>query len=505
MATHRRLQKSVCSGARRCQSQGRTCSGEQSSCGVAAHNFWEAEPAARCFAASASRAEAFKRAAAKRHDEKVEREAAKTADLARARLQRSLSEVMHRRIVDEKRTRAREESCKAADVSLAVATCPELQALHRRCQEQRASQQRAVQLLDQEVRVEEDRLREVCVANEAERSRFEREQLDLRNRQHKEQLSAQFRTELLGQAEEDRRRERERRGADQLQARQFADQSFERLCDEDRLARERQITVAQEVREALGRLVERRQRRDDEEVASDAKATLRAEMEQQQAADFAARLAAQRREAENSRQRVIERVSEQLDGILARQLNLEEVRDLLWREEALAEQRRKNQAELRRRQEMREAQTRAWEESLFLSGQQRRAAEEEALTWRAEALARMAEEDRLEQLGARRRQTLLAEHRQAVEKLAVERREAADLAKRREAQEFARQREQQDVEARILMEERDRLLREHDQVLHEVQDLWTRAGSAGYGRVPPNACRRDDFVERRWAHHEVAR
>jgi len=76
-------------------------------------------------------------------------------------------------------------------------------------------------------------------------------------------------------------------------------------------------------------------------------------------------------------------------------------------------------------------------------------------------MLKFAEEDKLEQLADQKRRLKQQEHKHAVEKMIVERRQRAAIEKQEEAVQNARLAELERFRMEVIEQERQRLLREH--------------------------------------------
>jgi len=335
----------------------------------------------------------------------------------------------------------------------------------------RASQAQALQLLEQEVREEEELQQEALVADATEVTRLAALVEGFERGSEQRAKGAELRQELLRQAEQSKADklcllEEERRND-----RRLIDFAVARARGQDHAHFAGRRALEAEVRQQLDRLMLYRDGQRQTEVSRERQAERCAEAWRQQTEGLAEEWARQRHAAEEARASVLARLAAALRAQSAEAAQLEALREALHNEERLAQERLREEADLRRQLAMRSGQAAACREGLRRLQERRAVADQEESEWRAQFLEHLAQEDRIEQLGQRRRQALLVEHRREAERLAAERRRREEDERRREEHELAWQQHEQEESARIIDGERRRLLAEHQQVVHEMYDL----------------------------------
>eukprot|EP00927_Polykrikos_kofoidii_P060447 TRINITY_DN55428_c0_g1_i1.p1 TRINITY_DN55428_c0_g1~~TRINITY_DN55428_c0_g1_i1.p1 ORF type:complete len:523 (-),score=114.38 TRINITY_DN55428_c0_g1_i1:67-1569(-) len=404
-------------------------------------------------------------------------EARKAAE--EAQMRKKTSDELRRRLAEEVALRKHVATVEDANFRAACAASPDLRALQRQCDDQQAAREQALQLMEQEVRDEENRIREQTDAEAREFRRLReveaatRQEFERRRRGAtlREQLRAQS-TAYAASVAETRFRER---AADKFSA----DAAAAKIRDEDERKHMRKRQLQDEVQAALDRLIEQRladkaceQRRDLEE-------THEAEAYVRRCQEIAVRLAAERRRVDSAREASLHRLSEDLASRARHVEEFAALREELQREEQVAKQRRQEIERLERQLESRLAAVRAHREDMKNVQERRSAAKEEEEQWRKTFLARLAEEDRVEQMGVQRRRAVLAEHRRSAERHSDEQRRLRNESFAKEQREADLRREEDERHVAIIEAEMLRLLHEYTSVSSGGRAVHARSHSVG--------------------------
>merc|ERR1719440_605408 len=103
----------------------------------------------------------------------------------------------------------------------------------------------------------------------------------------------------------------------------------------------------------------------------------------------------------------------------------------------------------------------AYEYQQQLKAEKRVAEAEEEAKFRAQLMAKFAEDDRIEQLNDQRRRMKVQEHKREVERLMQERRKLYEAEREQELEEMRKQKADEENRHLVIEEERRRLLAEH--------------------------------------------
>ncbi|GBF95429.1 hypothetical protein Rsub_08391 [Raphidocelis subcapitata] len=170
------------------------------------------------------------------------------------------------------------------------------------------------------------------------------------------------------------------------------------------------------------------------------------------------REAARQRERRDAAARIYDRL--RLEAEAKRRAKDEEDRliDLMREEEAAEARRRAAAAAAERREAQRREMLAANAEMLRLKAEREARERREEEAFRAAAMARFAEDDRVEQMNALRRRLRVQEHKRAVDAMVAERRAMFEAARAAEAEEEAAKRAEEARRAAIIEGERRKLL-----------------------------------------------
>jgi len=354
----------------------------------------------------------------------------------------------------------------------------ELVQLRSQIQQARVNKERAAQLLERQVREEEDRARETILAERMEVERMhlleqEKETEIIRRAQKKaanEMQLDQIRERELAKAQTAEEFERERKEVDEIVQRMIMEEEREKEAHREAVTQQRK-EFAEFMKE---REQWRRQQRANEEAEDrrieEFAAFLRAREE---------RMEEEKRRIEEEKRRMQAEVSRQTTERETAKAELEYLINELYQEQMKAEARAKDEAELRKRMEDRVLMQRAFEAQMASRAEKRRQEQEEEERLRQEVLRKFAEDDRLEAMSRERRRQMIEKHKEQAEMIVEERRRQHQQAREEELRELQRRAEEEERRKRIVEAERLRILREEAAPLKDFLPKGTL-------KVPPD-------------------
>ncbi|KFQ22093.1 Meiosis-specific nuclear structural protein 1, partial [Mesitornis unicolor] len=180
-------------------------------------------------------------------------------------------------------------------------------------------------------------------------------------------------------------------------------------------------------------------------------------MQRQREEDWLAKV----RDTEEKKERLQSMVAQNLGREQQKREELEQIRQELYLEEQAETERKKMMAEVEKRRRQRLNLKQSYEEQLALKMLLRQAMQEEEEAFRQQMLAKLAEDDRIEQMNAQKRRMKQLEHNRAVEKLIEDRRKQFIADKERELEERQLEERRQENIRAVVEEERQKLLKEH--------------------------------------------
>lgn len=412
---------------------------------------------------SETRAGALRRAALDRAEAKIEAEQQAASALSRARLGSALTEAVERKKRAQSAACEREEKCRKDGIMAVVASSEPARELQRRCCAVQVAQEGAIQVLERELQAEEEFQRQ-CIAEMASRkaSRAATES-DVEKLQQKN-LSA------LGLGEELRNQ------MDSNMVRNMEMLSTERREDQVRVGRAVQHAIADDIE------VFNRRRSAKSELRCNIENQLQARVQQRQFDDHRQAELDRKMQHSNARnlellkeweheQKEIRTRRERATAVVSDKIAAQEsdnmhrmaIRKTILDEEAFALQRRQEDEQLRKFHHIRMAQVRANEESLHRLAERRTSANREKSEWQKKFAERVAEEDRAAREDQNRHQASALKHRLGLDKTSTDRERFLELECQRRVIDNENHRWQEERRARVIAEERRRLLLEHEQ------------------------------------------
>mmetsp|Transcript_36193 Transcript_36193/g.64409 ORF Transcript_36193/g.64409 Transcript_36193/m.64409 type:complete len:477 (-) Transcript_36193:148-1578(-) len=432
---------------------------------------WTSVPCARSrasdWSAQSLHLDADRRVEAKLHQRlaREAREVAETQRLAERGLQLDAGRARRAHAADMEAALERqlehwqsEKARFAAQVHQVSHSNPELHALQHRCKVERASQQRALQLLEAEVAEEEARQRTVA---ELESSMFAR----LRNEETWRAREAARRADgkellhdLSTQAALSRESHTMQLDAERRESRSLVDRAAARAREEDLHGLSSRRRAQAKLHRALDVQVAERAQQHSEQLAADLQHAQRDKEHLDEKQALAEALAAERQQAEDSRRRLLSGLARALHAEHLETRLLEELREAVALEEREVQQRQADELRLRRALQSRMEAANACKESLKSLEQRRLMAAEEEQLERQDLLRKFEEDEKLEQLGEQRRRAKLLAHRREVDRMLGEQRVAKEREQQRKHEEMRARQVEEERAARIIKEERQRLL-----------------------------------------------
>jgi len=400
---------------------------------------------------------------------------------------KQISDAEERLAAELARKRA-EESREAARRTRIIETSEELRALKQKLQAAAVTKGRAVQILDNQVREEEDQRREAAVNDYIEEERLRK--MDDAVALEGEKASNNGRM-LVDNKELGKERQRFRFEEDQdrlRNEREQVDSVVAKVMVEDEQEREERHKRKEEERGIMDFYLRQVQEKKaaDERREREEEARIQTFMRRkQELEDEMARAQQQRDLAKHQQLMVIvgdheerHRKEEEMRR-LKEELHYEEIEEKHRQREAwILEKKRADAMQLRRDHE----------ENVERKRQRELQREEEERRYREDLMAKFAEDERLEQMSVQKRRMKQQEHRREVDRMVQIRREKYEAERQRELEE-ARSVEENEVDkVRIIEEERQRLLAEHGPPLRNFLPPGTLAQQSDaylVGGTPP--------------------
>lgn len=374
-----------------------------------------------------------------------------------ARLQSEMQARLAQELKNQSDTRTRETT----DRQRLCESSPELRRLRQHLCTAANAMQQEVQLLEQQVKMEEERLHDLQVLAITEERRMWEVEHEHSRQAAKHAEGINQRNFLKWQMSE--RQEQLRKEAEEEQARDRADAAAAaaQARQDDFVALQERREAQQELHVLLNRLLICR---NDARVAAkqeEFEAEERARSEAQQKDEFVAKLARERKEAEEARARALEALIADAESRQRKQQEFNELRDALLHEEAEAANRRREELKMRQKLEQKRAFVRSCEEQIALKLQRKENERLEDEEYKRQIMEKFAEDDRIELFNQQKRRMLVQQHMREAERLILQRREWYEEERKRERELLEQQREEELWQASVIQEERRRLLTEH--------------------------------------------
>lgn len=407
------------------------------------------------------RAEGLKRERDQRDFKARERRRTQSAGALERRIANSLGEINAQRCHAEREADRRRQVVSDARVKLAISANPELQALQRRCVAERARDEQSLFLLQRELREEQDRQHELV---ELEAHALHKQNDDASALQSCSDLRSKrvdVQREVLSQISQKEASCNQLRGAELREDRARMQEAVFASRQQDVQMFDRKRCLQAEVRGVLDRLVRLGEMRCAQEAAQDVEATRRADMELKARDSLAERFAMEWRRAQQARAEVLRLVGEAMQRLDFEGRQLEHLKASLQQEEQALQWREEKERELQRKIRERDSAVRVCQENVLVSLQRQQIDREADEQWRQVFLAKLAEDDRIEQLTAQRRRLKLQEHGRQAEEAAQQRRAQQEHERRKDQEEAEACHREELRQLQVIEEERHRLLSEH--------------------------------------------
>lgn len=336
----------------------------------------------------------------------------------------------------------------------------ELRQLKEKLHMAKVNKERAQQLLDIEVRKQQDLLSDHVAAEYMENERLE--QAEMEHRLNIEKAKQRERVKHINQqqiADKEAQRiealkeyEKDRSQVDALVAKIAKEDSDEMHAREEK-KRETRIMLRQFMIEQQ----EKQRAMDAAEVDENNRIEAYARMKREQEEELQRR----KEEAEKEKQRIFKQMASQMEGKRKEAEDLELLRNDLHLEELEAESRKREAIQMRKKLEDREEMKNAYVFQMQMKDRIAANAREEEAKIREELLRKFAEDDRIEQMSEQRRRMKMEEHKREAQRLLELRRQMYEEAREKERQIDAQLRADEGTRQVIIEEERRRLIMEY--------------------------------------------
>lgn len=367
---------------------------------------------------------------------------------------------MEHRVASELERRKAEKIREDQNRKRICATSEELKTLKTKLFAAGVNKERSAQLLEKQVRAENDRMQEKEMAEVMERDRLSAVEAEKRivvgkvaqretvKKINQDQIA--FQEALRRQAHEEYVKEKEQvQGiVDKIADEDYQEQQARKQKQTETRAMLQQFMVEQE---AKRKEMERQERMEMEELQEYAR----------KKEEFEAKLQAEKEAIEAEKKRILNEMLGKAEEKNRAAEELEYLRNELYQEELEAEHQRREELGMRKKLEDRAEMLAAYEHQMQLKEEKKQLEQEEEGRFRAQLLAKFAEDDRIEQLNDQKRRMKIQEHKREVERLLNERRRLYEATRQAELEEA--ETAKVDEEKRLIMieEERRRLLAEH--------------------------------------------
>ncbi|NXF02237.1 MNS1 protein, partial [Smithornis capensis] len=336
----------------------------------------------------------------------------------------------------------------------------ELRELERKLKYAYMNKERAAQIAEKKAFYDEKLKWEDEIAREMkeESDRLMQEEISAELRKNKEKIL--YHQELDKQVEEQEVK-KQKAYEEFLRDKLMIDEIVRKICEEDQMEKQRKLDKIRETQKHIEEFIKEQdtwRRRKKEEMEEENRKILEfANMQQQREDDRAAKV----RDTEEKKQRVQNMIAENLEREQQRREEQEQVRQELYLEEQEEMERKREMAEIEKRIRQRLELRQTYEEQLAWKAAARAALREEEENCRQQMLARLAEQERLEQLQAQQHRQKQLEHKRAVENILEQRHQQLLAHRERELEERELEKRRQESIRAIVEEERQKLLKEH--------------------------------------------
>ncbi|PKU47954.1 hypothetical protein llap_1737 [Limosa lapponica baueri] len=296
----------------------------------------------------------------------------------------------------------------------------ELRELEKKLKSAYMNKERAAQIAEKEAIQYEKMKREAEIAQkmkeEYERVIKEESSAELRRNEEKKM----YQQELEKQLEE---QERKKQDAYQefLSEKLLIDEIVRKIYEEDQMEKQLKLDKIRATRTYIEEFKKEQanwRRRKQEEMEEENRKIMEfANIQRQREEDWMAKV----RDTEEKKQRLQSMIAQNLEREKQKREELEQIRQELYLEEQEETERKKEMAEIEKRIRQRLDLRQTYEEQFALKKILQQAMREEEEAFRQQMLAKLAEDDRIEQMNAQKRRMKQLEHRRAVEKLIEDR------------------------------------------------------------------------------------
>eukprot|EP00437_Effrenium_voratum_P041739 CAMPEP_0181471086 /NCGR_PEP_ID=MMETSP1110-20121109/38892_1 /TAXON_ID=174948 /ORGANISM="Symbiodinium sp., Strain CCMP421" /LENGTH=515 /DNA_ID=CAMNT_0023596091 /DNA_START=39 /DNA_END=1586 /DNA_ORIENTATION=+ len=342
----------------------------------------------------------------------------------------------------------------------AIAGSEELRILKEKLHAAQINKVRAKQLVEKQERAEIECQREAAMAADIEDRRQEAEEANLREMQQKvlrQQALRKHNQDLMVQ----KNQEREEAVRQFEQERRLVEEVVARIEQEDRQELAAREGRKKSMREMLMQYQQDNERRRIEEETRQAEEEERIEAFTREKRLREERLAQEKREHDAEKERVYQEMMRQQGQRMKEAEDMERLREDLWREEKEEADRRRELMKARKRLEDKREMLQAYQEHLQREEVRRRHEAAKEQEEKQMLMAKFEEDQRLDQLSAQKRRARMQEYRREVDRQMEERRLLYEAERQKERDELARMKAEEAEEARIVEEERQKLLQQH--------------------------------------------
>ncbi|XP_054243968.1 meiosis-specific nuclear structural protein 1 [Indicator indicator] len=364
------------------------------------------------------------------------------------RLAAELARLNHEKLKDEKmRQQVRQNS-------------PELRELEKMLKAAYLNKERAAQIAEKEAMQCEIMKQENEIAQKMkeEDERIIKEQSSAQQRRNEEKTM--YHQELEKQLEEQERKKQDAY-EELLKEKLVIDEIVQKIYEEDQMEKQLKLDKMRAIQTYIEEFKKEQllwRRRKQEEMEEENRKIMEfANLQQQREEDRIAKV----RDAEEKKQRLQSMIAQNLEREQQKHEELEQIRQELYLEEQAETERKKEMAEIEKRIRQRLDLKQIYEEQFALKRVMQQAMQEEEEAFRQQMLAKLAEDDRIEQMNAQKRRMKQLEHGRAVEKLIEERHKQLTAEKERELEERQLEERREAEKRAIVEEERRKLLKEH--------------------------------------------
>eukprot|EP00920_Eleutheroschizon_duboscqi_P015385 GHVT01035535.1.p2 GENE.GHVT01035535.1~~GHVT01035535.1.p2 ORF type:complete len:502 (+),score=137.85 GHVT01035535.1:2174-3679(+) len=337
----------------------------------------------------------------------------------------------------------------------------ELRELRQKLQEASVSRERSLQLLEVQIRSEEEAAREAALERHAEVLRLQAENDKVRKEKMSQEERVKMAHEISQQMEAARLEEAARRHKEAAREKQLVEEIVSSIREEDREERSRR----QEARMV--------QRRDLEEFLQHRTQLLKAQKrqedeEEQKIAEFAALQLAReaerervRKEQQEARKQMLSELSRKHAEHSTEKEEMERLLNELYMAEKEELERQREEEAIRKRASDRDELRQAYERQRALQLEKRREEEQEEARLQQVVHDKFLQDEQQDQLKAEERKQMTLKHMQEAARLAEARRAAKETKIEEEQLEQQAGQRAELYRLRVIEEERQRLLRAH--------------------------------------------